>query len=157
MLPGADHMINDCLTRRQLLQRIGLMLGLAGGFPLPASRRAREQGLGEVANAVVSLTPAEAETLRAIIARIIPAYENGPGALEARADRFIDRALGGARKSQRSTYTTGLAAVDAYAQSAKGSTFARLPASDQDLILTEIQSKQAAGFGSGGSEQFFNL
>ena len=149
-------MINDCLTRRQMLQRLGLMIGLAGGLRLPARSSARAQGLGAVGNALVSLTPAEAETLRAIIARIIPADENGPGALEARADRFIDRALAGALKNQRSTYVAGLAALDAYAQSAKGSTFAKLPASDQDFILTEIQFNRAAGF-DGGSGQFFNL
>jgi len=150
-------MINDCLTRRQMLKRVGLMIGLAGGLPLPARSSARAQGLGAVANALVSLTLAEAETLRAIVARIIPADENGPGALEARADRFIDRALAGALKNQRSTYVAGLAAVDAYAQSAKGSTFAKLSASDQDFILTEIQFNRAAGFDGVGSGQFFNL
>src|SRR5215475_9278213 len=156
-LPGEDHMINDCLTRRQMLKRVGLMIGLAGGLPLPARSSARAQGLGAVANALVSLTPAEAETLRAIVARIIPADENGPGALEARADRYIDRALAGALKNQRSTYAAGLAAVDAYAQSAKGSVFAKLSTSDQDLILTEIQSDRATSFAAGGSGQFFNL
>ena len=140
-----------------MLKRVGLMIGLAGGLPLPARSSARAQGLGAVANALVSLTLAEAETLRAIVARIIPADENGPGALEARADRFIDRALAGALKNQRSTYVAGLAAVDAYAQSAKGSTFAKLSASDQDFILTEIQFNRAAGFDGVGSGQFFNL
>src|SRR5215510_4719427 len=156
-VPGEDHMINDCLTRRQMLKRVGLMIGLAGGLPLPARSSARAQGLGAVANALVSLTPAEAETLRAIVARIIPADENGPGALEARADRFIDRALSGALKSQRSAYSSGLAAVEAYAQSARGSTFAKLSTSDQDFILTEIQFNRAAGFDGADSGQFFNL
>ena len=149
--------MNDCLTRRQMLQRLGGIIGLAAGLPLPARSLARAQGLSAVANAPVSLTPAEAETLRAIIARIIPADENGPGALEARADRYIDRALAGALKNQRSMYAAGLAAVDAYSQSAKGSAFAKLSTSDQDLILTEIQSDRATGFAGGGSGQFFNL
>jgi len=150
-------MNNDCLTRRQMLQRLGGIIGLAAVLPLPARSLARAQGLSAVANAPVSLTSAEAETLRAIIARIIPADENGPGALEARADRYIDRALAGALKNQRSTYAAGLAAIDAYAQSAKGSVFAKLSTSDQDVILTEIQSDRATGFAPGGSGQFFNL
>lgn len=150
-------MNNDCLTRRQMLQRLGGIIGLAAVLPLPARSLARAQGLSAVANAPVSLTSAEAETLRAIIARIIPADENGPGALEARADRYIDRALAGALKNQRSTYAAGLAAIDAYAQSAKGSVFAKLSTSDQDLILTEMQSDRATGFAAGGSGQFFNL
>ena len=148
-------MIN-CLTRRQMLQQLGGIIGLAIGLPLPARSRARAQGLGAAANALVSLTPAEAETLRAIIARIIPADDNGPGALEARADRFIDRALAGALKTQRSTYTAGLATLNSYAQSSKGSAFAKLSTADQDLVLSEMQSDRVPGF-AGGSGQFFNL
>src|SRR5262249_61719119 len=100
---------------------------------------------------------ADAATLRAIIARIIPADENGPGALEARADRFIDRGLAGALKNQRPAYTAGLAAVDAYAKSSKGSAFAKLNSADQDAILTDMQANRATGFSDQGSGQFFNL
>jgi gluconate 2-dehydrogenase gamma chain len=139
-----------------MLQQLGGMIGLAAGLPIRARVQARTQGLSAAGNALVSLTAAEAETLRAIIARIIPADENGPGALEARADRFIDRALAGALKNQRSQYTDGLGAVDAYAQSSKGAAFAKLSTADQDAILTEIQAGRATGF-SGGSGQFFNL
>src|SRR5262252_788185 len=150
-------MINEPLSRRAMLKHLGVAIGISAGLPIAARSQARTQGLASVGNALVSLTAAEAETLRAIIARIIPSDENGPGALEARADRFIDRALAGALKNQRSTYAAGLAALDAYAQSAKGSLFAKLSTSDQDLILTEIQSDRANGFAAGGSGQFFNL
>jgi gluconate 2-dehydrogenase gamma chain len=105
----------------------------------------------------VSLTPAEAATLRAIVARIIPADENGPGALEARADRFIDRALAGALKNQRTAYSTGLAALDAHAKSSKKAEFAQLSPADQDAVLTDMQANQVTGFTGGGSAQFFNL
>src|SRR5262245_6660569 len=138
------------ITRRQMLQRLGGLIGLAAGLPIPARSQARAQGLSAVANTLVSLTPAEAETLRAIIGRLIPADENGPGALEARADRFIDRGLAGALKNQRGAYAEGLAAVDNYARSSKGSTFARLSAADQDAILTDIQANRATGFAAGG-------
>ena len=87
----------------------------------------------------MSLTPAEAETLRAVVARIIPADENGPGALEARADRFIDRALAGALKNQRAAYASGLAAVEMAAQSTKGTAFSKLSPADQDAVLTTLQ------------------
>lgn len=149
-------MTNEHLSRRQMLQRVGLIIGTAAGLPIPARGQARTQGLTAVSNALVSLTTAEAETLRAMIARIIPADENGPGALEARADRFIDRALAGALKSQRSTYSAGLAALDAYAQSTKGAPFAKLSTADQDALLTDAQANRATGF-TGGSGPFFNL
>jgi gluconate 2-dehydrogenase gamma chain len=149
-------MRNEHLSRREMLKRLGIVVGVAAGMPIPARAQARTQGLSAAGNALVSLTPAEAETLRAIIARIIPADENGPGALEARADRFIDRALGGALKNQRSTYATGLAAVEAYAQSSKAAPFAKLSPADQDAVLTDLQANRATGF-NGGSGQFFNL
>jgi gluconate 2-dehydrogenase gamma chain len=110
---------------------MGLVIGVASGWSSVARAQARRQGLGAVGDALLSLTPAEAETLRAVIARIVPADENGPGALEARADRFIDRALAGALKNQRAAYSDGLASVEAYAQSVKGAAFSKLSQDDQ--------------------------
>ena len=149
-------MTNKHLSRREMLKQLGVMIGVAAVPPIASRAQARTQGLAGVGNALVTLTPAEAETLRAIIARIIPADENGPGALEARADRFIDRALAGALKNQRSAYAAGLAAVDSFAQSSKGALFAKLSATDQDAVLTEMQANRATGF-TGDSGQFFNL
>ena len=134
------------ISRREMLKRLGTAIGVATVLPLPAATRARAQAA--IAETFISLTPAEAETLRAIVARLIPADENGPGALEARADRYIDRALSGALKSSRAAYTTGLAAVNAQAQSMKNAAFSRLSPADQDAVLTNIQ--QTAG-------AFFNL
>jgi len=143
-----------------MLRRAGVIIGVAAGLRISprtfVHAQARSQGLAAIGDALVSLTPAEAETVRAIIARLIPADENGPGALEARADRFIDRALGGALKNLRTVYSSGLAAVNAYAQSSKGAAFAKLSAADQDAVLTDIEQNRATGFGE-GSAQFFNL
>jgi len=144
------------MTRREMLRQLGGAIGLAAGLPLAARAQARTQGLSGVADALVSFTAAEAKTLRAIISRIIPSDENGPGALEARADRFIDRALAGALKNQKAAYSAGLAAVDGYSQSLKGRPFADLAPNDQDAILTDMQSNRATGF-DGGSGPFFNL
>src|SRR5216117_3104049 len=144
-------------TLREMLKRIGAMVGIAAFAPRAfVQAQARSQGLAGLGNALVSLTTPEAETLRAVIGRLSPADENGPGALEARADRFIDRALGGALKNLRPVYGAGLAAVNSYAQSSKGIAFVKLSASDQDAVLTAIEQNQATGL-TGGSAQFFNL
>jgi gluconate 2-dehydrogenase gamma chain len=127
------------MTRREMLKHIGVTLGVVPYLALQGRAQARSQALSAAGEALMSLTAAEAETLRAIVARIIPADENGPGALEARADRFIDRALTGALKNQRAAYSSGLAAIDAAAQSSKGAPFARLAVADQDAVLTAIQ------------------
>ena len=132
------------ISRREALKRLGTGIGAAAMLPLSAPVRARAQAAA--AEAFVSLTPVEGETLRAIVARLIPADENGPGALEARADRYIDRGLAGALKPSRAAYTTGLAAVNAQAQSSKGAAFAKLSPADQDAVLTNIQQSSLAFF-----------
>jgi gluconate 2-dehydrogenase gamma chain len=133
-----------------MLARLGAVLGAMAGstaaISLSAPARARAQTAA--AETFVALTPVEAETVRAVVARLIPADENGPGALEARADRYIDRALAGALKASRAAYTAGLADLNARAQAAKGVPFTRLSAADQDAVLTTFQ--QTSG-------QFFNL
>ena len=58
------------------------------------------------------LSATEAATLAAICARIIPTDESGPGAAEARAADYIDRALGGWLAPSRDAYAAGLAAMD---------------------------------------------
>jgi gluconate 2-dehydrogenase gamma chain len=129
-----------------MLHRLGSVLCASAVLPLSAPIRARAQAAA--AESFISLTASEAETVRAIIARLIPADENGPGALEARADRYIDRGLAGALKSSRATYTSGLAAVNTQSQSMKGAAFTRLSPADQDAVLTSVQQTSA---------QFFNL
>jgi gluconate 2-dehydrogenase gamma chain len=96
--------------------------------------------------ALETLTALEADALEAIVARLIPADENGPGAAEAGAAHYIDRALAGPLRNFRDAYVSGLAAVDAYALSSKGAIFARLPAGAQDTVLTDMEKNTATGF-----------
>jgi gluconate 2-dehydrogenase gamma chain len=96
--------------------------------------------------ALETLTALEADALEAIVARLIPADENGPGAAEAGAAHYIDRALAGPLRNFRDAYVAGLAAVDAYAVSSKGAIFARLSANAQDAVLTDMEKNAATGF-----------
>jgi gluconate 2-dehydrogenase gamma chain len=109
-----------------------------------------------VREALETLTAAESDTLEAIVARIIPTDENGPGAAEARAAHYIDRALTGPLASRKGAYVSGLAAVDAYAQSSKGAPFAKLSARDQDAVLTDMEKNAATGFRP-NSAAFFDM
>jgi gluconate 2-dehydrogenase gamma chain len=150
------------LSRRDLLKHVGsaavipprIFLPLVSPTGEPLSSLTQAPG-APVASALETLTAAEAEALSAMAARLIPTDSNGPGATEAGAAQYIDRALGGALASFRETYRAGLAALDRYAQSAKGSSFARLSAADQDGILTDIERNAANGFPQ--SSAFFNL
>jgi gluconate 2-dehydrogenase gamma chain len=134
------------ISRREMLQRLGATLTAATVLPLALPVRARAQAA--VAESFISFTAVEAQTVKAIVARLIPSDANGPGALEARADRFIDRALAGALKASRPAYATGLSAVNAAARTSKGKDFPQLSAADQDAVLTSVQQT---------SRQFFNL
>jgi len=151
-------------SRRQLLKRAGLVGAAAIATPIgtlvpstasltSAAQSRTAIGPGQV---LETLTAVEAETLEAITARLIPTDANGPGALEAQAARYIDRALGGALASSHDAYRNGLAAVDSYARMLKGSPFAKLSAADQDAVLRDMEANVASGFVPDAST-FFNL
>ena len=149
-------------SRRELLKRFG-MVGAAsvvpgGAFVQTASTFAAEARTAAAPprEALETLTAAESDTLEAIVARLIPSDENGPGAAEARAAHYIDRALAGPLASARKAYAAGLAALNTYAQAAKGGPFASLQPKDQDAVLSEIEKNAATGF-TPNSSTFFNL
>jgi gluconate 2-dehydrogenase gamma chain len=102
------------------------------------------------------LTAAESDVLEAIVARLIPSDALGPGAVEARATQYIDRALGGALSASRPAYQAGLAALDRYARSSRGAPFVDLSPTDQDSVLIDVETGAATGF-TGSSAAFFNL
>ncbi len=138
-----DDRRRDELSRRELLKRAGIV-GATATFPvsmLPARQIAAiAQGGFE------TLAEAESVALEAIVARLIPTDETGPGATEARAVHYIDRALAGALAPERDAYAAGLAAVDAYAQAAHGALFAELTSDDQDSVLSDMENDVATGF-----------
>jgi gluconate 2-dehydrogenase gamma chain len=91
---------------------------------------------------------------------LIPADANGPGAREARAVHYIDRALGGALASSRDAYRSGLAAFDRYCRMSRGKPFAELSDIEQDSVLIDVETGAATGSGAGftgSSAQFFNI
>ena len=150
------------VSRRDLLKRAGLA-GAAITIPatpaLPEQARPAAPATPSTAikrEPVENLTAAEADTLEAICARIIPTDANGPGAREARAAHFIDRALGGALKESREAYRAGFAAFDRYCRSSRGAAFVDLSPRVQDSVLMDVESGSATGF-TGSSAAFFAM
>ena len=106
------------------------------------------------------LTAEEADLLEAIADQVIPADEHGPGAIEARAVAYIDRALGGALSSSRDAYRSGLAAFDRYCRSSRGGPFGSLSHTDQISALIDVETGAATGAGAGfvgSSAAFFSM
>jgi gluconate 2-dehydrogenase gamma chain len=161
------------ISRRDLLKRAGA-LGAAAAVPGDITRGVQpgdiapdtagsaeavavhREAMAAAREPLENLTAAEADLLEAIVARLIPTDANGPGATEARAAHYIDRALGGALASSRQSYTSGLAALDRYARSSRGKAFTELSGTDQDSVLIDVETGAATGF-TGSSAAFFAL
>ena len=125
--------VDDGISRRELLKRAGLT-AIIGSVRLGADQNA---GLTPDAAA---LAPAERDTLDAVCARLIPTDEHGPGAREARAAQYIDRALAGFLAPSRQAYATGLADLDRRAAEGHGAPFAKLTDANQDAVLTSVEA-----------------
>jgi gluconate 2-dehydrogenase gamma chain len=102
----------------------------------------------------VALTPGQMKTLEAFIDRLIPSDELGPGAVEARAQVYIDRLLAGPNANEKAQFLEGLDAVNAYAQLTQGAPLADLPAEKRDLVLKAIDENTAEGLPQG--RRFFD-
>jgi gluconate 2-dehydrogenase gamma chain len=140
----------EVLTRREVLKRVGIA-SAAAAVPIEALAQNAPPARGPLE----TLTASEADTLEAIVARLIPADGNGPGAAEAHAARYIDRALADALAAFRDTYSAGLSSVDTYARSSRGAPFHQLSPENQDAVLTAMERNAISGFP--GSAGFFNL
>ena len=163
-------MVRNFISRRDLLKRAG-MVGAVAALA-PRSALASPEAAAPVAEMAATpvtaaaareplenLTAAETDVLEAIVARLIPSDANGPGAMEARATDYIDRALGGALASQRDAYRVGLEALDRYVRSSRGKPFTELSTTDQDSVLIDVESgtvTPGSGF-TGSSAVFFSM
>jgi gluconate 2-dehydrogenase gamma chain len=129
---------------------------LCSAEPVSAASTLASQATAPAEGPLQSLNATEFETLNAIAARLVPSDTNGPGATEALAARYIERALAGALASSRSAYAEGLAAVEQNAQRMRGVSFVKLGPEDQDALLTDMEENRATGF-SPNSSAFFDL
>ncbi|MGE3492263.1 MAG: gluconate 2-dehydrogenase subunit 3 family protein [Vicinamibacterales bacterium] len=155
------------VSRRDLLKRAGLA-GAALTIPLTpvldshaaaaavASAEPASVSQSALREPFENLTAAESELLEVICSRLIPSDENGPGAREARAAHYIDRALGGALAASKPAYTAGFAALDRYARSSRGKAFLELSERDMDSVLIDVETGAATGF-QGSPAAFFAM
>ncbi len=163
------------ISRREALKTVGAA-GAAAMVPASLAPGRAEpptpSGMGtEVASAppgsaaaapapLVNLTAAETEILAAMVDRLIPTDELGPGALDAGVLTYIDRALGESDPEAVDAYRAGLAALDRYSRYSRDGAFVDLEGRDQDSVLIDVQTGAATGAGvgfQGSSAAFFNL
>lgn len=153
-------------TRRDLLKLAG---AAAGATLAPSAARSADAAAGEqrarqrprpAREPLLALTPHEADLLDRIAELLVPSDDLGPGATEARAVRYIDRALGGALADQRRAYMVGLAALERYARQTRGGAFLSLSETQQISLLIDVETGTATGANvgfEGSSAAFFTL
>lgn len=155
------------ISRRDLLRRavaaaaaapVARAFQTSDGEAVAAAERSAEslalRPIDAAPEALESLSAHEMELLEAVVARLIPTDANGPGAVEAGAARYIDRALAGVLSPSREAYRSGLVALDRYAQSSRGKIFKELSPIEQDSVLIDVETGAATGF-TGSSAAFF--
>ena len=101
-----------------------------------------------------ALTLRQARFVDAIAARIFPTTDT-PGAVEAGAVFYIDRALAGPYANSRSQYARALRALDKDSKGRFGAAFVKLNGEQQDSILADLESGKITGLPSG--TEFFEL
>ncbi len=154
-------------SRRDLLKLAGTAAAAAAGAATssaPADAAALEQRARPrprpVREPLKALTPHEADLLDRLAELLVPSDEHGPGATEAMAVRYIDRALAGALADQREAYRVGLEALERYARQTRGAAFLQLTETRQISLLIDVESGTATGANvgfAGSSAQFFGL
>ena len=103
---------------------------------------------------LLALTLRQARFIDAIAGRILPATDT-PGAVEAGAVFYIDRALASPYRHLLSRYTRGLRVLDKHAKGQFGAAFEKLSPEQQDLILNDLEAGKIADLRDG--EAFFEL
>jgi gluconate 2-dehydrogenase gamma chain len=93
-----------------------------------------------VTAALLFLNRDEARAVEAIAGRIIPGDAEVPGAREAGAADYVDRALAGYHRDIQSFYRRALRALDDHCRRHHGAPFAELAADAQDAVLTAMDS-----------------
>jgi gluconate 2-dehydrogenase gamma chain len=101
-----------------------------------------------------ALDAGQRRILEAVVDRVIPKDELGPGAVEGGAAEYIDRCLADYLASEKASITDGLAYTDAYARAAHGGAFTELSPEKRDEILTAMEANTVAGFPT--ARAFFN-
>ena len=127
-------------TRRNLL--LGT-LGIAGASIVSAQEHAHLAAASLPPPRFEYFAPDVARDLAAMAARIVPS-DDGPGATEAGAVYFIDRALRTFAADQAQAYRDGLADLNTrrLSQFPDSRSFAELSAADQDALLHAMEKTE---------------
>ena len=93
-----------------------------------------------------AFSPSQLGLIEALVDRLIPSDENGPGARECGVANYIDRSFSGPLAGERTRFIVGLAAIDAFARNIHRAAFVELALGNRDEVLTAMENNDAGGF-----------
>ena len=91
----------------------------------------------------------------AVVNRLIPSDELGPGAREAGVPVYFERSFAGYLSGVKGVFCEGLAAMEAAARARHNTAFDQLSPAQQDEFLTAMEKNEVSGFRP-DSRTFFN-
>lgn len=140
-----DLDLGASVSRRDLIGGVALAgAALATGALIPVSEiKAAPQAASTTAKPAAAFLPEQRRILEALIDRIIPRDDNGPGALDAGAADYIDRSFVEFIGAEKDSFAQGLAAMDAFARTSQGASFADLSPEKRDAVLTAVDNGEA--------------
>src|SRR5579859_6252842 len=141
-MKDASSLTDALVSRRAVIVNATLI-------PIAAIKGAPQSTTAKAPATVFS--PQHRRILDSFIDRLVPKDELGPGAVECGAADYIDRCLGDYLAAERSVFFEGLDAVDVFARSKEGASFADLAADKRDTVLAAIENHEAPHL-----ESFFN-
>jgi len=144
------------VSRRAALKAFGAGVGTVAALPWLSDEGLLAFARIQEANAAPqpkALTPAQFQTLEALVEMIIPADDRSPGAKQARVADYIDLLLSESEPEQRLRWIGGVAALDAEASARFKTPFVKLGAAQSDAILHDISRNELAP--QSALEEFF--
>jgi hypothetical protein len=133
------------LSRRELLTSAAA-LWVSACLPRPRALEA-----AAASSTPSALTPAEWRSVEAIAARIVPT-DHEPGASEAGAVNFIDKALAHEDAAALPRYRAALRALDLVCRSRHDAAFEALAPELQDALLRELEDGTVSGWNGGDAD-----
>ena len=102
-----------------------------------------------------AFTPDQMRLIDAVVNRLIPSDELGPGASEAGVPVYLERSFAGHLSGERSAFSEALATIEAAARARHNTAFAQLSPAQQDEFLAAMEKNEVSGFRP-DSRTFFN-
>jgi gluconate 2-dehydrogenase gamma chain len=109
-----------------------------------------------MSGALMFLNSKQAATIDAVASRIVPGDASDPGAQQAGAVIYIDRALAGFMRELQTFYRAGMQDLDTYCIERAGHAFVELKAEQQDEIIGDLD-RRALSDNSDPLGQFFEV